>query len=571
MFRKWWFWTGVVVLLLAAGGYLAYSSGWAGKIIPALAKDDGDGSQTTLQTATASIGNLSITADGTGVLLASEKVELAFEASGDLLELRVEVGDQVEAGDPLARIDDTAARQAVVEAQLGVFDAEKALKDAADTAKLEMAVAQAKLGVTQAENNLATAKADLEELLNWTADEIEVETAQGNLTDAETSYKNTVAKANMVDAQAISNRISLEDAIQNLDNAQANYVKAMDAARDFEPNIANTRENATRSLQRAQDNMTIAQANYDAAALDSNGNDVANAWIKVLTARQALEDVQTPPDEEELDAAQLKVQELEVALQQAQLNLVDAQETLDDANTTQAELSLQQAQLKLASAQEALDGVTLVAPIAGTVVEVNAVVGEQVSGPVVVLANLSEPVVQFWVDESDMGSVAEGDRINVVFDALPDLTYTGAVTRIDPELVTVGNTSAVQLWASIDTSAHPVTLLGDMNAEVEVVSGEALNAVLVPVQALRQLGEDQYAVFVVQESGELEMRMVEVGLKDYVNAEIRSGLRPGEVVSTGEKSSSTSSSSQSSTQSNQRFSGGNEGPPGGFMMPFAGD
>jgi len=570
MFRKWWFWTAVVVLLLAVGGYFVYSSGWAGKIIPALAKDAGGETQTALQTATASIGNLSITADGTGVLLASEEVELAFEASGDLLELRVEVGDQVEAGDRLARIDDTDARQAVVAAELSVLEAEKTLEDAADTAKLELSVAQAKLGVSQAENNLTTAKADLEELLNWTADEIEVETAQVNLADAETNYQNTVARANMVDAQAISNRISLEDAIQNLENAQANYVNAMDAARDWEPNIANTRENAIRSLQRAQDNMTIAQASYDAAALDSSGNDVANAWIKVLTARQALEDVQTPPDEEELAAARLKVQELEVALQQAQLNLVEAQETLDDADTTQAELSLQQAQLKLASAQDALDGVVLVAPIAGTVVKVNAEVGEQVSGPVVVLANLSEPVVQFWVEESDLGSVAEGDRINVVFEALPDLTYSGVITRIDPLLVTVGNTSAVQLWASIDVSAHPVTLLGDMNAEVEVVSGEALNAVLVPVQALRELGDDQYAVFVLQESGELEMRMVEVGLRDYVNAEIRSGLRPGEVVSTGERSSSTSSSSQSSTQSDQPSSRGDEGPPGGFMMPFPG-
>ena len=64
-------------------------------------------------------------------------------------------------------------------------------------------------------------------------------------------------------------------------------------------------------------------------------------------------------------------------------------------------------------------------------------------------------------------------------------------------LVTVGGTTAVQSWASIDTTAHPVKLLGDMNVEVEVVAGEALNAVLVPVQALRELGEDQYAVFVV--------------------------------------------------------------------------
>jgi RND family efflux transporter MFP subunit len=225
---------------------------------------------------------------------------------------------------------------------------------------------------------------------------------------------------------------------------------------------------------------------------------------------------------------------------------------------------VQQAQLKLESAQEALEGTTLVAPISGTVVEVNAEVGENVSGAVIVLASLDDPVVQFWVEESDLNSVAVGHRVNLVFEALPELTYPGQILRVDPQLVTVGNTPAVQAWASIDTSAHPVKLLGEMNVEVEVVAGEARNASLVPVQALRQIGEDQYAVFVVQPSGELEMRMVEVGLKDYVNAEVRSGLRAGEVVSLGEKTaSSTSASSQSSSNTDEP-----PFPGGGFMGPF---
>ena len=96
------------------------------------------------------------------------------------------------------------------------------------------------------------------------------------------------------------------------------------------------------------------------------------------------------------------------------------------------------------------------------------------------------------------------------------------------------------------------------------MAGEALNALLVPVQALRELGEDQYAVFVVQPDGELEMRMVEVGLKDYVNAEIRSGLQRGEVVKTGEQGTS-SSSTQRSTQSEQFGPFGGGGFPGGGM------
>ena len=106
-----------------------------------------------------------------------------------------------------------------------------------------------------------------------------------------------------------------------------------------------------------------------------------------------------------------------------------------------------------------------------------------------------------------------------------------------------------------------------MNVEVEVVAGEAQNALLVPVQALRELGEDQYAVFVVDADGELELRPVEVGLQDYVNAEIVSGLQRGEVVSVGETTSSSSSSSgQSSTDTGQSAPNGGM-PGGGGMMP----
>ena len=208
---------------------------------------------------------------------------------------------------------------------------------------------------------------------------------------------------------------------------------------------------------------------------------------------------------------------------------------------------------------------TLVAPMAGTVIAVNAQVGENVSGTVLVLANLDEPVVQFWVEESDLNSVAVGHPVRFVFEALPDLTYEGEIMQVDPVLVSVGNTPAVQALATIDTGAHPVALLGDMNVEVEIVAGEALNALLVPVQALRDVGvgEEQYAVFVVQPSGELEMHIVQVGLKDYVNAEVRSGLQRGDIVSLGEKTTSSSDPTTPNTTEPQ----GPGGPGGGFGGP----
>jgi len=562
MFRKKAFWISLLaVILMGAGAYAAYAADLVGWLAP----QDEATAETVLATASVTVGDLSITADGTGVLVPSTEVEMAFDASGTLMELLVEVGDRVETGDILGWIDDTDARNSEVDAELGVLQAQDALEEAADSAALEQAVAQAELQVAQKEADLEAAKTDLAELTDWVPDETEVEIATANLAIAQADYQVVVAKANMKDDQTASIRINLEQAIRDLEEAQANYANAMDAARDWERNIDSQRVNAADALQKAQDSLEVAQANYNLNTLDTSTADVQSAWVKVLNARQTLEDLTAEPQQKEITASQLAVKELEVAVQQAVLDLADAQKALAEADTQQAELNLEQAQLKLKAAKETLEGTQLVAPISGTVIEIQATVGEKVSGTVLVLADLAMPVIQFWVEESDLNNVAVGNRVNIVFEALPDLTYPGEITSIDPMLVTVSNTSAVQAWADIDTSGHPVDLLGEMNAEVEIVSGETTNALLVPVQALRQIGTDQYVVFVVGEDGELEMRPVEVGLKDYVNAEILSGVQRGEVVSIGE---TTASASLMSTSSSSSSSGEQQGPPdGGMMMP----
>jgi HlyD family secretion protein len=184
MFRKKAFWIGLVVLaLVAGGGYAAYAAGLIGWLAPQESVQE-----STLQTATVTVGDISITADGSGVLVASAEVDLSFGASGTLMELLVKVGDEVQAGEVLAWIDDATARQSLVDAELSVLQAQEALEEAQDTATLEQAVAQAELDVAQTEADLAAAKSDLEDLVEWAPDETDVEVAQANLAIAQADY-----------------------------------------------------------------------------------------------------------------------------------------------------------------------------------------------------------------------------------------------------------------------------------------------------------------------------------------------------------------------------------------------
>ncbi|HOU13051.1 MAG TPA: efflux RND transporter periplasmic adaptor subunit [Anaerolineae bacterium] len=540
--KKWLLWIVPLVVALVVGGYFAYQTWFAPK---AAAQ-----TETTVQTGTVTTGDISITAAGSGQLVASAEVNLTFGTTGVLKELLVNVGDEVKAGAVLGRVDDASARQTVAAAELQVLQAEQALA---------VAQAKAELAAAQAQADLDTAQSALDDLLNWEPDEDEIALAKASLVSAQTSYNNTVAKAGV--DQTISARVSLEQAIENLTNAQENYASAMSPDRDWEKDIETTRTNAANAVYKAQQSLEVAQANYKLSTISSTAADIQNAKAQLLNAQNALEEVQTPPDDAAITAAQINVQQKALALEQAKLALADVGNG-ESAATHEAELTLEQARINLAKAQEALAGATLVAPFDGTVTAINCTVGVTCNGAAIVLANLGAPVVEFWIEEADMSSAAVGNPVRIIFEALPDYEYDGKIYQVDPVLTTVGGTAAVQLWATIDTAAYPVKLLGNMNADVEVVAGEALNAILVPVQALRDLGNGQYAVFVVKSDGELEMRTVEIGLMDYVNAEVKSGLASGEVVTLADNTSS-STTIQSNINTQQQF----DGPPGGFFMP----
>ena len=451
----------LAIVIVTVGGYLYYTR----YLMPAEATEE-----PTLQTTTVRKGDIVITAMGSGNLVPVAEVALGFRTSGTLVELAVAVGNEVEAGQTLARLDDTAAQ----------------------------------IQVAQAELNLEQAKAKLETLRRTSAQASEI--AQVNLEAAQADYDALVQETTHTGDRLTPARINLEQGIEQLADAQEAYDVAWDPARDWElavknraTALENERASTLRSLEKAQDDLQIAQANYNLAILNLDDDSATQAaQAKVLAAQQSLDEI------------------------------------LSGADVQAAEWAVRQAGLSLESALLTLENTVLLAPAAGTVVEVSANVGEAVgTNPIVTLTNLNTTQVRFYLEESDLDKVAVGNKVTVVFDALPDQEFPGSVARVDPMLVTVDGTFAAQVWATLDMTEDQVALPVGLTAEVEIIAGEAYKTLLVPVQALRELAPGQYAVFVVTESGELKLRPVEVGLRDFANAQILSGLDQGEVISTG--------------------------------------
>jgi RND family efflux transporter MFP subunit len=294
----------------------------------------------------------------------------------------------------------------------------------------------------------------------------------------------------------------------------------------------------------AKTNLDRAQTAYDNAKVGEyiNNANEAQAYQSLYNAKQAYDTAQyyfslysQKPTQRQMDEAQANLDLAKAKLTNAQnyLSALTGGSVPSDATGSNM-AALRQVQLDVKTAQTNLDSATLYAPMSGTVMSLNVTVGETISGNLTIMTidDLSQATIQFYLDASDWTNAKVGYEASVSFDALTGQTFSGKVIKIMPGLVSVQNSSMVEGTALLDKSVDEIGLPVGVEAAIDVISGQATNAVLIPVEALHKLSDNTYTVFVM-ENGKPVLRSVEVGLQDDTYAEIKSGLEAGEVVTTG--------------------------------------
>ncbi len=237
-----------------------------------------------------------------------------------------------------------------------------------------------------------------------------------------------------------------------------------------------------------------------------------------------------------IDASDLALARVE--LESARVGLLDAQAALDIVragpaafNAPVAALGTQMA--KLEKARLAVESTRLLAPFDGKLTSLDVVEGQSVgTASIMTIATTEKLLVRFYLDETDLDKVAVGNRVTFMFDAYQNQPVDGEVVIVEPILQVVDGTPVIVVWASLPTETD-FNLISGMTVDAEVIAGESLQTLIVPVQALRELAPNSYAVFIVDTAGQLIMTPVTVGLRDFANAEILSGVKVGDVVSTG--------------------------------------
>jgi len=443
-----------------------------------------------LQAATVRQGDLVLYASGSGTLSANAQASFGFLTSGQVAQVNVSVGDKVEAGQVIAELDGAAAQTAYQQAQ-------RALAELTSPA----ALAAAQAAVAEAEYNVFTAREDLQYLVSP-----EVQIWQERLQEDEKLLAAAQAEADATpSAEATQKALAAQDVVSRdqfyLKAAQGNYYTYL--KENFSVMSFNPRNDTEKPIY----------------YIDENGVEYTDIY---------------PPTKTEIAVAQAAYDLSKATLEESKVYL---------AAITGADIPEGYASSKLAALAKAKDNLTvaernlkntqLTAPIAGTVMALDLNVGDSVNvgATPVTIADLSQPTLEIYLDESDWGNIDPDYEVEVTFDILPDTIFHGKVIQVDPGLYSAESALAVRAIVQLEDVAADFDLPLGSSASVDVIGGRAENAVLIPVEALHKAG-DQYAVFVMA-NGELRLRIVQVGIQNLQYAEIVSGLEPGDVVSTG--------------------------------------
>ncbi len=161
---------------------------------------------------------------------------------------------------------------------------------------------------------------------------------------------------------------------------------------------------------------------------------------------------------------------------------------------TSAKAALVTAQANLQTAKDAMEDTQVGAPITGTILELDAVLGTVISSPtndvaggtvILKMANLDTVQVSALVDETDVGKVRPGTAVTITVDAYPNRQFEGRVLKIEPQAQVNQNVTMFPVDVNITNPGH--LLKPGMNTEVEIHTGARQGVLAVPNAALRTL------------------------------------------------------------------------------------
>ncbi|MCK4402363.1 MAG: efflux RND transporter periplasmic adaptor subunit [Dehalococcoidia bacterium] len=302
------------------------------------------------------------------------------------------------------------------------------------------------------------------------------------------------------------------------------------------------------SVEMAQARYESAQTDYEIAEnklmqtiyphyTNTYATDLPGTWLALEEAQDNLKEAQELLEQGKTEEAQALLELVEAGLTKAQRKsqsrtwALPLSVKLAELQTDQAKTALDVAELELAKARVELGKATITASFDGIVTDIYINEGQQLSAmtyanPAICLLDPSEIKMNGVIDEMDISKLKLGQEADIILDALPDKEVKGRVTFISQ----AGTIQAgVVSYKTTVTLENPDEQLRDgMSASAEIIIDRHKNVLLIPNRAIQGSWDSPWVEVLADE--QVEQRPVELSLSDGIKTEVLSGLEEGESV-----------------------------------------
>lgn len=455
-----------------------------------------------------------------GKVVSEEEALLGFASSGRISEVLVNIGDSVEKGQVLAKLDQSSADATVALAQANVSYERAILSDVISGTTEK--ISNQRNTVSVKENELAIAEdklmQEIRESLRVAEDSVRLKT--DILFDDPEGYAKIKSFSGDFD---LKNDINEER--RDFDFLFKKWNKSLESVIEIEDVTDKVLMLSSININRVAnfiDLLVRAVPLYEEGVLTQE--EINNFKIVVSSARTQV-DSQINDFSNAQSSYKSAISELDSA--NNKLNLLVSSSSTADINAQEARLGAERARLK--DATTLLSNSTITAPFDGVIVERNVEEGETIlSGDVVMsVVTGGEYKIESYIPEVFIGDVSKGDVARIIFDSYPQQVFEGSVVFVEPKQTERDGISTYKTTLEFDSRDSLVRL--GMTVDITIVTKEIDNALSIPVSYI--LIEDAKTYALLKNGNEEEKVEVSLGGIDADNnQEVLSGLSAGDVV-----------------------------------------
>ena len=147
------------------------------------------------------------------------------------------------------------------------------------------------------------------------------------------------------------------------------------------------------------------------------------------------------------------------------------------------------------------------------------------------IADMSRIFIIADVDETDIGDIREGQKVDVTADAFYGKIFKGKVLSIGPKGVVENSITIFKVKIEILGQGKNI-LKPMMSSNVDIITNKVKNTIYISREAVRRANDRTYAVLLNNEIPE-EIE-IEVGIQTPIYTQILSGLNPDQEVIVGD-------------------------------------